>query len=120
MLRLRKTKLLPQQVSDLGAFIFVVAMIPVTYLWEVLVVSPALFPDQQQALGWVLHMAFGLLVVVNIAGNFGGGKNVTWIKSSIVYLLVFKLMVYERSLAGGHLHNSHSHPLLTGEIARNI
>lgn len=29
MLRLRKTKLLPQQVSDLGAFIFVVAMIPV-------------------------------------------------------------------------------------------
>merc|ERR1719309_422074 len=47
-------------------------MIPVTYLWEVLVVSPALFPDQQQALGWALHMAFGLLVVVNIAGNFGG------------------------------------------------
>ena len=36
MLRLRKTKLLPQQVSDLGAFIFVCAMIPVTYLWEVI------------------------------------------------------------------------------------
>ena len=30
MLRLRKSKLLPQQVSDLGAFIFVVAMIPVS------------------------------------------------------------------------------------------
>ena len=67
MLRLRKSKLLPQQVSDLGAFIFVVAMIPVsrnlplttedlcpisryqvTYLWEVIVVSPALFPEQEQ------------------------------------------------------------------------
>ena len=117
MLRLRKSKLLPQQVSDLGAFIFVVAMIPVslelahfrkifvyflmyqvTYLWEVIVVSPALFPEQEQvtkcyhdstlgsrnngtiqllfpqALGWALHMAFGLLVVVNIAGNFAGLK----------------------------------------------
>ena len=35
MFRLRKAKLLPQQVSDLGAFIFVVLMIPVTYIWEV-------------------------------------------------------------------------------------
>jgi len=72
MLRLRKSKLLPQQVSDLGAFIFVVAMIPVTYLWEVLVVSQALFPEQEQALVWAAHMLFGLLVVVNIAGNFAG------------------------------------------------
>ena len=72
MLRLRKSKLLPQQVSDLGAFIFVVAMIPVTYLWEVLVVSQALFPEQEQALVWGAHMLFGLLVVVNIAGNFAG------------------------------------------------
>ena len=74
----------------------------VTYLWEVIVVSPALFPEQEQvtdgtmiqlwdqtitvafnfwithlfsqALGWALHMAFGLLVVVNIAGNFAGVK----------------------------------------------
>ena len=35
MIRLRKNKLLPQQVSDLGAFLFVVTMIPVTYIWEV-------------------------------------------------------------------------------------
>ena len=35
MLRLRKNKILPQQVSDLGAFIFVVTMIPTTYIWEV-------------------------------------------------------------------------------------
>ena len=74
MLRLRKSKLLPQQVSDLGAFIFVVAMIPVTYLWEVLVVSQALFPEQEQAVAWAGHMLFGLLVVVNIAGNFAGTK----------------------------------------------
>ena len=36
MLRLRKNKILPQQVSDLGAFIFVVTMIPITYIWEVM------------------------------------------------------------------------------------
>ena len=46
MLRLRKSKLVPQQVSDLGAFIFVCAMIPITYLWEVAVVSPAIFPEE--------------------------------------------------------------------------
>ena len=35
MFRLRKTKVLPQQVSDFGAFLFVVTMIPITYIWEV-------------------------------------------------------------------------------------
>ena len=35
MFRLRKNKVLPQQVSDFGAFLFVVTMIPITYIWEV-------------------------------------------------------------------------------------
>lgn len=35
MFRLRKNKVLPQQVSDFGAFLFVVSMIPLTYVWEV-------------------------------------------------------------------------------------
>ena len=38
MLRLRKTKLLPQQVSDLGAFIFVVAMIPVRTTFKKIII----------------------------------------------------------------------------------
>ena len=79
MLRLRKSKLLPQQVSDLGAFIFVTMMIPVTYIWEVCdlfisatfcnynsyssyqvaVVSQSLFP--KDSVTWYIHMLFGLV-----------------------------------------------------------
>jgi len=70
MFRLRKAKLLPQQVSDLGAFIFVVLMIPVTYIWEVAVVSNSLFPPE--SLTWYFHMLWGLVVVINISGNFLG------------------------------------------------
>lgn len=70
MLRLRKSKLLPQQVSDLGAFIFVTLMIPVTYIWEVAVVSQSLFP--KDSVSWYFHMLFGLVVVINITGNFLG------------------------------------------------
>jgi len=62
----------PQQVSDLGAFIFVCAMIPVTYLWEVLVVSRALFPAPENTFSWLIHMTLGLLILVNISGNFLG------------------------------------------------
>jgi len=59
MLRLRKSKLLPQQVSDLGAFIFVTLMIPVTYIWEVAVVSQSVFA--KDSISWYLHMVFGLV-----------------------------------------------------------
>ena len=77
MFRLRKSKLLPQQVSDLGAFIFVTLMIPVTYIWEVsiekphliasfqfglfkvAVVSQSIFP--RDSITWYLHMMFGLV-----------------------------------------------------------
>ena len=45
MLRIRRSKLLPQQVSDLGAFMFVVTMIPLTYVWEVAVVSQTVFKE---------------------------------------------------------------------------
>jgi len=43
MFRLRKNKVLPQQVSDFGAFLFVVSMIPLTYVWEVSAVSRSVF-----------------------------------------------------------------------------
>ena len=81
MLRLRKSKLLPQQVSDLGAFIFVTLMIPVTYIWEVCkltltiqqiilvlfkvaVVSQSLFP--KDSISWYFHMFFGLVRSYNL------------------------------------------------------
>jgi len=46
-------------VSDLGAFIFVTLMIPVTYIWEVAVVSQSIFP--RDSITWYLHMMFGLV-----------------------------------------------------------
>jgi len=58
MLRLRKNKILPQQVSDLGAFIFVVTMIPTTYIWEVAVVSRSIFA--QDGYYWYIHMVLGV------------------------------------------------------------
>jgi len=70
MLRLRKTRLLPQQVSDLGAFFFVVVMIPLTYVWEVTVVCQSIF--SAESLTWYLHMLVGLVAVINITGNFVG------------------------------------------------
>jgi len=79
MFRLRKSKLLPQQVSDLGAFIFVTLMIPVTYIWEVAVVSQSIFP--RDSITWYLHMVFGLVVVTNIIGNFLG----LWLVDILLY-----------------------------------
>jgi hypothetical protein len=125
MLRLRKSKLLPQQVSDLGAFIFVVAMIPVTYLWEMLMVSPALWPVQEEGLAWAWagHMLFGLLVIVNIAGNFAGnGAAVQCIRDihgeSIASFhcnpFTLWLMLSNRAVACGHIHHTHRHPLVPG------
>lgn len=70
MLRLRKNKILPQQVSDLGAFIFVVTMIPTTYIWEVAVVSRSIFA--QDGYYWYIHMVLGVVMVVNVTGNFLG------------------------------------------------
>ena len=35
MIRLRKNRVMPKQLSDTGAFIFVVVMIPFTYFYEV-------------------------------------------------------------------------------------
>jgi len=70
MVRLRKNRLLPQQMSDLGAFVFVSLMIPLTYLWEIFFVTPELYSED--TFTWYLHMLFGLVVFVNIAGNFLG------------------------------------------------
>ena len=42
MIRLRKHRLFPRQISDAGAFIFVTLMIPFTYIYEVQVPT---YPD---------------------------------------------------------------------------
>ena len=40
---MRKNKLFPRQVSDIGAFLFVVLMMPATYIYETAVVVPAIY-----------------------------------------------------------------------------
>ena len=40
---MRKNKLFPRQVSDVGAFLFVVLMMPATYIYETSVVVPAIY-----------------------------------------------------------------------------
>jgi len=70
MWRLRKNKLLPQQISDLGAFVFISFMIPITYIWEVTVIVPSLYTEA--CLAWFVHVAVGTLVLINVVGNFMG------------------------------------------------
>ena len=43
MNRMRKNKLFPRQVSDIGAFLFVVLMMPATYIYETSVVVPKIY-----------------------------------------------------------------------------
>ena len=43
MNRMRKNKLFPRQVSDIGAFLFVVIMMPATYIYETAIVVPAIY-----------------------------------------------------------------------------
>ena len=66
--RLRTTNLLPQRPSELGAFVFITVMIPVTYIWEVTVVAPPLCTEPE----FLLHVALGTLVLINVLGNFMG------------------------------------------------
>ena len=45
MNRIRKNRLFPRQVSDIGAFVFVVLMMPATYIYETSVVIPAIYEE---------------------------------------------------------------------------
>jgi hypothetical protein len=40
MARWRRNNILPRIMSDVGAFTFVTCMIPLSYVWEVVVVTP--------------------------------------------------------------------------------
>ena len=45
MNRMRKNRLFPRQVSDIGAFLFVVIMMPATYIYETAVVLPSVYNE---------------------------------------------------------------------------
>jgi len=66
----RKNKLFPRQVSDIGAFIFVCAMIPATYMYEASLVIPSLYREAYSSV--ILHNTVGFFLLFNLVGNFIG------------------------------------------------
>lgn len=64
----RKNKLFPRQVSDIGAFIFVCAMMPATYFYETLLVVPTIYRDAFYS--QIIHNIIGLFLLANLLGNF--------------------------------------------------
>ena len=67
----RKGHLFPRQVSDIGAFIFVCVMIPVTYMYETgLVLRHLYYRDAYTT--YILHMVVGVFLLFNLLGNFIG------------------------------------------------
>jgi len=65
----RRYRILPRQVSDVGAFFFVSFMIPATFIYETRVVLPAVFPG---AATMYANMVLGAFLLLNIVGNFVG------------------------------------------------
>ena len=68
--RLRRRKIFPRQISDIGAFFFVTLMIPATFVYEVRIVLPVLYEDL--AARYFAHITFGVFLTINIIGNFLG------------------------------------------------
>jgi palmitoyltransferase len=68
--RYRRQRIFPRQVSDIGAFCFVVLMIPATFVFEVNVVFPELYKGAPWT--YYAHLALGTVLLVNIVGNYIG------------------------------------------------
>ena len=66
----RRSRLFPRQVSDVGAFLFVCVMIPSTFVYEVHLVLPVLYAEGPAR--FYLHGALGFFLLFNIVGNFVG------------------------------------------------
>ena len=102
MNRIRKTRLFPRQVSDIGAFLFVIIMMPATYIYEVsqhvmyknvlkvitiqiraldktivysfqvTVVVPSIFSSDSDWASYAFHMCVGAFFLLNLVGNYLG------------------------------------------------
>ena len=69
MIRLRKNRIFPRQVSDIGAFVFVTFMMPATYIYETTIVIPSVYAESFM---YYIHMAAGFFILCNLVGNFLG------------------------------------------------
>ncbi|XP_049786540.1 probable palmitoyltransferase ZDHHC24 [Schistocerca cancellata] len=66
-MKIRK-RILPRVASDLGAFLFVLFIIPVTYYFELFIVLPAL--HSVWSFWYTLHFICATYVMVNVTSNF--------------------------------------------------
>ena len=58
--RFRRQRIFPKQISDIGAFVFVVTMIPSTYVFEAQVVVPELY--RGSPVRFYAHLVVGTVV----------------------------------------------------------
>ena len=65
--RFRRQRIFPKQISDIGAFVFVVTMIPSTYIYEAQVVAPELC--RGSPVWFYAHLTLGT-VVRNLANLY--------------------------------------------------
>lgn len=63
-----RNRIFPRQISDIGAFIFVTIMMPLTFAYEVKIVLPELYEDS--AIFYYFHISMGSILLFNILGNF--------------------------------------------------
>lgn len=66
----RRQRIFPRQVSDVGAFFFVVFMIPATFYYETSLVLSALYEDSP--VRYYAHLTVGTFLLLNIIGNYLG------------------------------------------------
>ena len=64
-----RKKLLPRQISDIGAFFFVTVMTPLTFYYEVKVVVTDLYHESSPFL-YYFHITVGSFLLFNIVGNY--------------------------------------------------
>ena len=74
-LRVRRNKIFPRVISDIGAFFFVTVMMPLTFVYELHVVLPAIYlPDSK--ITYYVHGTIGTFLLFSLIGNFCGKNEI--------------------------------------------
>ena len=113
----RKGHLFPRQVSDIGAFIFVCVMIPVTYMYETgLVLQHLYYRDAYTT--YILHMVIGVFLLFNLLGNFIG----LWLTDTSTRFVVLPsvIKVSRKSLKDRYLGRTLQSAIIVLEVIRGL
>ncbi|KAF4520427.1 hypothetical protein B566_EDAN003998 [Ephemera danica] len=63
-----RSRIIPRNIADLGAFTFLTAIIPITYWFEIFIVLPAIHPAW--SFWYTFHTVCGTFLMVGITSNF--------------------------------------------------